>query len=183
MGIRAITKCRIALWCVLSVGVAAIADEQPYTTQASFIGGAGSTATNADFELISSWRQPIQTSLSSGGEYDNASGFLGALSDVSVAFRILYFGIATNPTPSFQLTIPTKPERTYAIQFADNAGDTFAWQSFANTNQAVGTYFETNSTPSTFTFTDDFTAATSGAPSSSARRFYRAMILEPPSTP
>jgi hypothetical protein len=175
--------CLTAFLATISIGSLAIADNRPYTTETSYIGGGGSTSTNNDHTLVSSWRQPTQTCISTGGEYDNASGFLGALFEVPVAFRILTFGFTTNPSPRFQVTIRTRPSQSYAIQFADSLAGSFAWQPFLNTNQAVGTYLETNSVPSTFTFADDFTARTSGGPSTSSSRFYRAMAIGIAPTP
>jgi len=180
-------KDRFKILCLMlvlfSVPLFVLAEDQPYTNDVSFIGGAGATATNAEYELVSSWRQPTQTSVSSGGAYDHASGFLAAVTDVPTAFRILSFSAATNPIPSFQITIPTKPGLSYVIQFHDGALMTQPWQNFANTNQSIGAYFETNSTPDRFTFIDDFTPATSGSPTASTTRFYRVMINNPAPAP
>jgi hypothetical protein len=161
----------------------ATAEDQPYTTEASFVGGAGSSATNADYELVSSWRQPTQTSISSGGPYDHASGFLGTQSDLPAGFRIISFGIVTNPTRRFEISIPTRPDHTYLIQFNDSVTGPPVWQSFANTNQTVGTFKETNAVPGNFTFSDDFTPATSGGTSPSALRLYRVISAELSPTP
>jgi hypothetical protein len=100
-----------------------------------------------------------------------------------VPFQILSFRFSGGTAPHFEITIPTQPGGTYVIQFADSSGTTFAWQPFLNTNQAVGTYVETNTVPSNFTFTDDFTPATSGGSPTSQARFYRVMAVEPGTAP
>lgn len=55
--------------------------EDPATSDASFLGGGGVHATNADYTLISSWRQQVQTSITVGGGYVNYSGFIGAFTE------------------------------------------------------------------------------------------------------
>lgn len=156
------------------------ADDQPLIEVASFIGGAGSTATNNNYTHISSWRPPIQTSISTGGGYVNYSGYLGAVTDTT--FSILSYNLTSTPSPNFQITISTIPGQTYAIQFADGIGSSSTWQRFIDNNQGVGTYLETNGVPSTFTFTDDFTSTTSGGPPISFARFYR-VVIQPTPTP
>lgn len=64
------------------------AEEQSYASAASFLGGAGGTATNAEYSLVSSWRQAVQTSITTGGEYENSSGFLAALSEPLVSLPV-----------------------------------------------------------------------------------------------
>lgn len=161
----------------------ALADGDPFTSQASFIGGAGSTATNLEYTLVSSWRQQTQTSISVGGDYANASGFLGILSDVSGAptgFSILSVEMQIGTTNHFRITIPTTPGYSYLVQFTDTLSPTSsAWQQFQNTNEGVGSHFETNSSPSLFTFADDFTPATSGSAPASAARYYRIVFTAP----
>jgi hypothetical protein len=169
----------LASFCLAFIA-SVLADDQTFTTVASFIGGAGSKATNANYTHISSWRQPIQTSISSGGGYVNYSGYLGAVTDTT--FNILSYNFTSTPSPSFQVTISTIPGQTYAIQFADNLSSSLTWKPFLNSNQAVGTFLESNSVPATFTFTDDFTSATSGGPSITSARFYR-VVIQPTSTP
>ena len=176
------TRRRLVL-CVLiasAVGLVALADD-PITSQASFLGGAGATATNEDYTLVSSWRQQTQTSVSSGEDYINASGFLAAISsDAPSGFRILSFEMQTSPTNLFKLTIPTAPGSNYVVQFTDTVPPTGnTWQQFQNTNEGIGSHLETNSAPSVFTFADDFTPATSGGASASAARFYRVVINAP----
>lgn len=173
----------IVFLCLYVTIFAASADDSIYRTEISFIGGEGSTSTNAAYTMVSSWRQPTQTSIASGGPYDHASGLLGALSDIPVAFRIVAFGVATNPAPRFQITVPTQLGHRYLIQYADTLSAQPNWAPFLNTNQSVGTYLATNAAPANFTFTDDFTAATSGGPSASSTRIYRVIASQTSPTP
>ena len=171
--------CRSLLALLLCgcVQVACSADDV-YTQDASVFGAAGQTSTNADYSLVSSWRQFTQTSVSTGGAYENASGFLTALEADSDSFSIVTCGFTTNSPAAFHLTISTKPSFNYTVQFSDTAD--VAWHSFQNTNQFVGAYLETNTIPATFTFWDDFTPATSGGTPSSASRFYRVIAFPSP---
>jgi hypothetical protein len=167
------------LLVALLAGGAVVEGEDVYTTEVSFIGGGGSISTNSDYSVMSSWRNAIQTSVAYGGGFDHASGFLATQAEVPVSLRILSFEVEINPTPRFRLTVPTKPGWTYFIQFADADGGTFAWRLFANTNQSVGVYYETNASVGNFTFVDDFTSASSGNTLASTFRFYRIMAVQP----
>lgn len=160
--------------------------EDDYTSQASFVGGAGNVATNAEYAHISSWRQPIQTSISSGGDYVNASGFLPAATDFNIPTINATNGVIittaqfiTSPAPAFRLSIQTLPGFQYTVQFADTLTPS-VWSAFLNTNEGYGVHTETNSTPASFTFTDDFTANTSGDGPSSDYRFYRVSVTPTP---
>ncbi|MFH0908100.1 MAG: hypothetical protein V1929_05000 [bacterium] len=79
-----------------------------------------------------------------------------------------------------QITIPTQPARHYNIFFADGAfSNGMTWARFANTNNGVGSWTETNSTAATFTFVDDFGPSTTGGESSSGVRHYRVGVELP----
>jgi hypothetical protein len=147
--------------------------DDAYTQDATYLGGAGNTATNAEYNLNSSWGQLTQSSVATGGDYENTSGFLAAITDDSPSLRIISFGFTTNSTPNFGVTITTVPGYIYRIQFTDSTSGPPVWHSFANTNQAVGTYVTTNNSPTHFTFIDNFTPATSGSSPVANIRFYR----------
>ena len=161
-------------------------DDDDYISQASFAGGAGSTATNADYTHISSWRQPTQTSISSGGDYVNASGFLAAVTDFNVSpirptnsVIITAAQFITSPALAFRLSIQTLPDFRYTVQFADTLTQPF-WSEFLNTGEGYGVHTETNPAGSNFTFTDDFTPNTSGNEPINHRRFYRVLVTPAP---
>ena len=78
-----------------------------------------------------------------------------------------------------RITIPTVPGRHYTIYFRDG-WEAAAWSGFANTNIGVGTWLETNSSPSTFTFVDDEGSETTGQAPPAGRRFYRVKVRRQP---
>jgi len=76
----------------------------------------------------------------------------------------------------FQITVATEPGKRYSVQFSDTAlTENPAWTSFANPANGVGTWTESGSGPSTFTFIDDFSGNTSGAPPTNGFRVYRVL--------
>lgn len=81
-----------------------------------------------------------------------------------------------------RITVPTRFGRGYLIQYQDKLNSETSWSDFLNTNQAVGSWSETNNQADTsFTFTDDFTTNTSGVtPTNTLQpRFYRVVISTP----
>lgn len=163
--------------------------DDEFTSQASFVGGAGNVATNGDYTHTSSWRQQTQTSVSSGGDYANASGFLAAATDFTAptinptnGVIITAAQFRTSPAPAFQLSVQTLPGFRYTVQFTDTLTPP-DWSAFLNTNEGYGVHTETNSTPAHFTFTDDFTVNTSGAAPTNGHRFYRVSVTPTPGQP
>ena len=81
-----------------------------------------------------------------------------------------------NPTSDEHwITIPTVSGRHYTIYFCDGL-EASAWSRFANTNIGVGTWLETNSSPSTYTFIDDEGPETTGRAPPAGRRLYRVRV-------
>jgi hypothetical protein len=69
--------------------------------------------------------------------------------------------------------------RLYQVYFADEtAGAGWIWQAFANTNIPFGRYLH-NSAPGLHTFTDDYSAATSGSMPTNGLRVYRIGVEKP----
>jgi len=91
------------------------------------------------------------------------------------AFQIVNaaYSLASSNAPAFNVTVSTVPGYKYTIQYADQLPTTSSgWNTFTNASNGFGTWIETNSTASTYTFVDDFTALTSGE-ASLAARYYR----------
>ncbi|HRZ13145.1 MAG TPA: hypothetical protein P5567_11905 [Kiritimatiellia bacterium] len=80
---------------------------------------------------------------------------------------------------NYQVRIPTQPQRHYTIYFRNSLTNGTAWSGFGNTNLGVGTWLETGTVATTFTFTDDQTANTSSNPPPDNRRFYRVRVRQP----
>jgi hypothetical protein len=74
-------------------------------------------------------------------------------------------------TGKFRIEFLCRPSLSYSIQFRDSL-TTGTWQNFV----ASGTHTATNSTSA---FEDDFSAATSGGPSTTGGRFYRISYATP----
>ena len=96
-------------------------------------------------------------------------------------------GIVSAPTSTGTVvTVETQPSRHYVIQFSDAWPATSAvWVGFARTNNGFGSWQETNSVPSLFSFTDDYgTNTTLGLPATD-RRSYRIKVsnVVPPFVP
>jgi hypothetical protein len=82
--------------------------------------------------------------------------------------------IVIEPTGILVRTFTT-PERRFQVFFCDDllGGQ---WQPFLNTNNLIGSWRETNSSESVFTFVDDFSGQTSGSQPGNAPRYYRIEI-------
>ncbi len=76
---------------------------------------------------------------------------------------------------------PTISGRRYTIDFLDGdlSEQPQSWTPFANTNNTVGTWFETNATASTFTFIDDSSGDTTGGAPADGVRTYRIRVEWP----
>lgn len=74
------------------------------------------------------------------------------------------------------ITVPTQPGLQYAVQYADGSyEDAAGWAPFNNLANGIGTWMETSTVATTYTFIDDETAATSGGPPVSGARTYRVL--------
>lgn len=92
-----------------------------------------------------------------------------------------YFFVA-NSTPvgsRNEIQYTAQSGRLYQVYFADQlAGDGWNWQAFANTNIPYGRYMH-HTAAALHTFTDDFTAATSGQMSTNGMRLYTIKVALP----
>ncbi|MFH0952877.1 MAG: hypothetical protein V1873_00955 [Verrucomicrobiota bacterium] len=94
------------------------------------------------------------------------------------------FKVRSIVTPSGQtnrlITVPTVPAKHYVIYFGDgNLTNSMAWSKFADTNNGIGTWTETNLAPTTHTFTDDEGPNTTLGGPATGRRFYRLTVQNP----
>jgi hypothetical protein len=76
------------------------------------------------------------------------------------------------PAGNFEVLFLCAPGNTYTIEYTDSLQGTPVWHSFA----ANGTFTATGTSGR---FEDDFTANTSGGPSSSGQRYYRFKYTAP----
>jgi beta-glucosidase len=80
---------------------------------------------------------------------------------------------------SVHVTTFTVPGYEYGIDYADMLGTSVVWNAFVNPANGVGTWLETSSAETNFTFVDDFTSSTSGGAPSGSNRFYRVRSTAP----
>ncbi len=73
---------------------------------------------------------------------------------------------------------PTASGRHYRVLFADRYAGGWVWQSFGSTGVPVGSFTETGSAGQ-HTFTDDYTAATSGTAPTNGLRIYGLRVTAP----
>jgi beta-glucosidase len=79
-----------------------------------------------------------------------------------------------------QIRVNTVPGYSYGVEFNDGpVTEPVNWVPFSNQANGVGTWIETSSVETNFTFLDDFTTATSGGASSSGNRYYRIRSTAP----
>ena len=79
------------------------------------------------------------------------------------------------PEVSFLIRHSTASGRIYEIFYSD---DLAQWRAFGNTNVPVGRYVEAGS-GAQHTFTDDYTAATSGSAPTNGLRVYTIRVTKP----
>ncbi|HMP72018.1 MAG TPA: alpha-amylase family glycosyl hydrolase [Kiritimatiellia bacterium] len=78
------------------------------------------------------------------------------------------------------ITVSTLPGFLYTIQFSDHPfSDAMIWSPFANLDNGIGTWLETNTNPSTFTFIDDQGPNTTLGPPAQGVRAYRVDGVSP----
>ena len=115
-----------------------------------------------------------------GDSSDNYSEYIAGTDPTNNAsfFRVTNLVTSTGQT-NHHIRVPTQPGRHYTISYANGMSNNAAWHGFGNTNLGIGTWLETNTAPSSFTFTDDETAnTTTGAPTD-GRRYYRIKVRRP----
>jgi hypothetical protein len=82
--------------------------------------------------------------------------------------------------PLTVITVSTEPERRYVIEYSDGPISNDApWSVFVNPANGAGTWMETGTVSSTYTFTDDHTPATSGGAPVDGLREYRIRVEQP----
>jgi hypothetical protein len=116
----------------------------------------------------------------SDGFNNNAEYVAGTQpTNLNSLFRVQAVSPSANPTTRV-VTVGTEPGRRYRIFFTDAGySNTSAWSAFANTNNGVGTWLETNTAASTRQFADDqSTNTTLGAPAQ-GQRSYRVTVESP----
>lgn len=81
---------------------------------------------------------------------------------------------------NYAVTISTQPGKLYVIEYADaNLTNNITWSPFADASNGVGTWTETNTVSSSYSFTDDFGPATTGGSPLQNRRYYRVGVRNP----
>jgi len=87
---------------------------------------------------------------------------------------------ATAGNTNYGITVATEPGKQYIIEFQDDPlTDGTAWSGFANTNDGIGTWIETNTQSGHYTFTDDFTTNTTDNTPANSYRFYKLNVKNP----
>ncbi len=114
---------------------------------------------------------------------DGASNLHEELAGTSPTSSVSVFELAPEPDPvgaSCDIAVSTQPGRLYEIWVLDGPlGSGSGWRKFGSSSNGVGTWLETNTVPSHFTFKDYFTPATGGALDSSGGRMYRVKTMSP----
>lgn len=85
---------------------------------------------------------------------------------------------ATRPAAGQLVRHNTASGRLYEVLFSDDLGGAQAWRGFGITSAPVGSYLETGASTE-HTFTDDFTAATSGGAPTNGLRVYTIRVTKP----
>ena len=93
-------------------------------------------------------------------------------------FRIMEVQSASAGS-AVHVTTYTVPGYQYGIDYADMLGTSVVWNAFVNPANGVGTWLETSSAETNFTFLDDFTPSTSGGAPAGSNRFYRVRSIAP----
>ncbi len=124
---------------------------------------------------------PAVDDAASDKDGDGASNLAEYIAGTSADESTSIFQVASDYQPGESMFIQTGsyPNRLYQIYFADSAGGfspDLVWHPFNNTNNSIGSWFETNTAESTFTFEDDYSDQTTDeAPSHT--RFYLIKVL------
>jgi hypothetical protein len=78
------------------------------------------------------------------------------------------------------VSVATSPGKKYTIYYSDESfANNMTWLPFANNGNGIGTWTETNITPTTYTFVDDEGPATTGGAPSGTVRNYRFVVGTP----
>jgi hypothetical protein len=83
------------------------------------------------------------------------------------------------PSASVEIAHPVSAPRHYQVLYANGDLMNAAWQPFANTSPPVGSFLNTNLAVTSHTFTDDFTAATTGGAPTNGQRSYTIRVSIP----
>lgn len=99
--------------------------------------------------------------------------------DADSVFRVQEVQSAAGPAQR-HITVRTEPARLYRIFFTDTGlTGTPSWSAFANPANGIGTWLETNSASTVYTFIDDEGSDTTLGPPANGLRFYRVRVEVP----
>lgn len=120
--------------------------------------------TDTDDDQMAAWKEYI-----AGTDPTNASS----------VFRINSIADTAGQT-NFTITVATEPGKRYVIEFTDDMlTNHVTWSGFANTNDGIGRWIETNTGSGSYAFVDDFTTnTTDGAPARNIR-YYKINVDNP----
>jgi hypothetical protein len=126
------------------------------------------------------WCPPPQ-SLPPGGGGGSTNGMKGAggggLKRPEASFS-LDSGQSLSATAYHLITVSTEPGLRYSIEFTDDlVPEPATWSPFASPE--AGVWVESGDSPTTHTFVDDETAATSGSAPAAGHRYYRIKVDVP----
>ena len=131
------------------------------------------------------WNNFANLTNGAAGDNDNdgANNYSEYIAGTDPTNNASYFRVTNIVTSAGQtnhlIRVPTQPGRHYTISYAGGVSNNAAWHGFGNTNLGVGTWLETNTVPSSFTFTDDETANTTTSAPTDGRRYYRIKVSRP----
>ncbi|HIE10940.1 MAG TPA: hypothetical protein EYP62_04945 [Kiritimatiellae bacterium] len=116
-----------------------------------------------------------------GDGADNFTEYIAGTQPTNAAsfFHISAVTNIAGETNRFTITVSTEPGKHYTLEFVDSLSNGASWSVFANTNIGVGTWLETGTVSSAYTFEDDFSTNTSGGAPAPGRRFYRVRVRNP----
>ncbi|MBN1269782.1 MAG: hypothetical protein JXB04_09355, partial [Kiritimatiellae bacterium] len=128
--------------------------------------------------------QTLVTNATDDGDADGADNYHEFTSgtqptSAGSVFRVTGLTNAVGVT-NFAVTVATEPGRHYTVFFSDHRlSNGVPWSGFADTNNGVGTWTETNAAAATFTFLDDFTPSTTAGEPAGGGRCYRVKVENP----
>ncbi|MFH0878598.1 MAG: fibronectin type III domain-containing protein [Lentisphaerota bacterium] len=134
------------------------------------------------------WEWDNFSNLTNGAAGDNdgdqAGNWEEYIAGTEPTNRNSYFAVS-NLAQSIGLTnrllrFVTQQGRRYTVFYADmNFTNNVDWLKFGNTNNGIGTWLETNASPSAYSFNDNQTAETTTNAPASGRRMYRIGVEKP----
>jgi len=115
-----------------------------------------------------------------GDGADNGSEYIAGTDATNTTSLFSPEAVAGATPTNHPMTVPTAPGRSYSIFYADGElTNGLAWLPFANTNNGIGTWRETNTVRATYTFVDNEGTNTTGGAPADGRRYYRVRVTAP----